>query len=88
MPGNVVVPRYGKVDFSRPDLPLKMVQDLYESDFPYLQITPEGLRELYGIAPEKDQTETQEIPQEIVDETEANEEKPVEIKNSAKKKKK
>ena len=49
VPGRVVVPGHGTIDFARDDLPLKLVQQLYEDDFPYLQLTPEGEQKLYGI---------------------------------------
>jgi len=49
VPGRVVVPGHGTIDFRRDDLPLKLIQQLYENDFPYLQLTPEGEQKLYGI---------------------------------------
>jgi hypothetical protein len=58
VPGKVVIPRYGTIDFSRPDLPLETIQALYENDFPYLEITQQGLEELYGIEHPPQITET------------------------------
>lgn len=49
MPGRVVVPGRGTIDFSRPDVPLEMVRELYENDFPYLDITEEGKEVIYDI---------------------------------------
>ena len=49
VPGPVVTRLFGQMDFSSPDLSLEKVQALYEADFPYLDITPEGKRELYGV---------------------------------------
>lgn len=47
--GRVVTPCHGEIDFSRDDLRIETLQELYESDFPYLEITEEGKKELYGI---------------------------------------
>jgi len=49
VPGRVVVPGHGTIDFSRDDLPVEIIQKLYEEDFPYLELTPEGKKEIYGI---------------------------------------
>ena len=49
VPGIIINPRYGRIDFRRDDLPVDMLQDLYENDFPYLELTPAGKQELYGI---------------------------------------
>jgi len=51
-PGRVITALFGELDFSRDDLPLEKIQQLYENDFPYLEITAEGKAELYGIKPE------------------------------------
>ena len=48
-PGRVITHLCGEVDFGRENLPLETVRKLYESDFPYLEITELGERELYGI---------------------------------------
>lgn len=48
VPGPVVTHKYGKIDFSRDDLSVPMLKDLYEDNFPYLDITPAGLKELYS----------------------------------------
>lgn len=52
-PGRVVTHLFGTIDFSRDDIPLETIKALYESDFPYLQITRDGKTELYGIAPKR-----------------------------------
>lgn len=49
VPGIIINPKYGRIDFRRDDLPLEMLQDLYENDFTYLELTPSGKQELYGI---------------------------------------
>ena len=65
MPGRVVVPGRGTIDFSRPDLPLEMVKELYESDFQYLDITEEGKEVIYNIVPEKGTPEYFTTPQKV-----------------------
>lgn len=47
--GRVLTPRHGEIDFSRDNIPTEICQQLYEEDFPYLEITEEGKKELYGI---------------------------------------
>ena len=47
VPGKVFVPKFGTIDFSRDNLPVDMLKSLYESKFQYLEITPEGIKELY-----------------------------------------
>lgn len=47
-PGEVHTRLLGVIDFANPDLPVEKVQKLYENDSPYLEITPEGRRVLYG----------------------------------------
>ena len=48
VPGKVVTHSQGTVDFRNPNLPIEKLQKLFEEDFPYLEITPEGQRVLYG----------------------------------------
>ena len=48
MPGEVVVPGYGTIDFSKDNISVEVCQNLVESDFPYLAITEEGKNFLYG----------------------------------------
>ena len=51
LPGRIVTPRFGTLDFSDPSLPVEKVQALFEDDFPYLQITPLGMDALYPVPP-------------------------------------
>ena len=51
--GEVVVPGYGKMDFSKDNISVEVCQKLIENDFPYLAITAEGRDFLYGTT-EKD----------------------------------
>ena len=48
VPGEVVVPGYGKMDFSKDNISVEVCRNLFESDFPYLEITAEGRDFLYG----------------------------------------
>lgn len=48
VPGEVVVPGYGIIDFSKDNISLEVCCKLFESDFPYLAITEEGKKFLYG----------------------------------------
>ena len=50
-PGRVITPLFGELDFSQDNIPVEKIRELYENDFPYLQITPEGMKELYGEKP-------------------------------------
>ena len=48
VPGEVVVPGYGTIDFSKDNISVEVCLQLFESDFPYLAITEEGKDFLYG----------------------------------------
>ena len=50
--GRVITPSHGEIDFSRDDLPVNTCKELFEKDFPYLEITEEGKKKLYGIETE------------------------------------
>jgi hypothetical protein len=52
VPGKVVVPRFGIIDFRRDDLSVDLCKTLFENDFEYLEITPFGEAEFYGIKPQ------------------------------------
>ena len=47
-PGRVVTALFGEIDFSSDNIALEKIKELYEADFPYLEITEEGQAELYG----------------------------------------
>jgi hypothetical protein len=49
VPGKVVVPMFGIIDFRRDDLSVDLCKPLFENDFEYLEITPFGEAEFYGI---------------------------------------
>ena len=46
-PGKVVTALLGEIDFSSDSVPLEKIKQLYESNFPYLEITEQGKSELY-----------------------------------------
>ena len=48
VPGRVVTHRFGTIDFSSDSIPLETLKILYETNFPYLEITELGKTELYG----------------------------------------
>ena len=52
-PGKVVTALLGEIDFSSDSLPLDQLKQLYEGGFPYLEITEEGKKQLYGIEEQK-----------------------------------
>jgi hypothetical protein len=61
-PGRVVTALFGLIDFREDNIPLEKIKALYESDFPYLQITEAGKTELYGITPiVEERTETKVV---------------------------
>ena len=53
VPGKVVIPKFGVIDFSSPRLTVDTCKKLYEADFANLQITQKGKEVLYGIKPAK-----------------------------------
>lgn len=65
-PGRVVTQQFGELDFSSDKIPVETVKALYENDFPYLEITPEGEKELYGILPEVKVEEAEAITEELI----------------------
>ena len=62
MPGRVDTALLGMIDFSNPDIPVEKIQKLYENDFPYLEITPEGEKHLYGKEEQPPQPQPEPIP--------------------------
>ena len=49
IPGVIITRQFGRVDFRDPNIPVEHIQRLYEDDFPYIDLTDEGRRDLYGI---------------------------------------
>ena len=60
--GRVIVPFHGEIDFSRDDIPLEICKELFESGFPYLELTELGERELFGIVGESTLSKLQSTP--------------------------
>ena len=50
-PGKVVTPKFGTLDFSKDNIPVETCKALFDSDFPYLELTEEGKSALYEIKP-------------------------------------
>ena len=48
-PGKVFTALLGEIDFSSDSIPVEKIKQLFESGFPYLEITEEGKKYLYGI---------------------------------------
>lgn len=66
-PGRVVTALFGLIDFSDDNIPVEKIKALYESDFPYLQITEAGMEEFYGISPKTEEaTETAAPTKQII----------------------
>ena len=57
VPGPVIFPKYGRIDFANPSLSLDLITELYENDCQFLKITPLGLKEIYGITKSTDPVE-------------------------------
>lgn len=76
--GRVITPRHGEIDFSRDDISVEICQQLYEEDFPYLEITEEGKKELYGVEPDLVVSESDAVFEPLP----PAEEKPDELKTS------
>jgi hypothetical protein len=49
VPGVMIHPRFGKIDFRRDDLDVEMLQQIVEAGSYYLELTPEGQKEFYGV---------------------------------------
>lgn len=82
--GTVITPSHGEIDFSRDDIPVNTCKELYELKFPYLEITEEGKKELYG---EEQDTIIEESDQ-VFEELPPADENPEKEKESVPKKKK
>ena len=65
VPGRVDTALLGIIDFSNPNIPVEKIQKLYESDFPYLELTPEGKKYLYGQddQPQHPPPEPEQVPE-------------------------
>lgn len=52
----MITSQCGDIDFRSDNISIETIKKLYESDFPYLQITELGKKELYGIDPVTENT--------------------------------
>jgi hypothetical protein len=52
VPGPVVIPGWGEINFASDKIPLSTIQELYEKDCPYLRINQLGLDTLYPVQPQ------------------------------------
>jgi hypothetical protein len=50
LPGRIVTPRFGTLDFMDPNLPVEKVRALYEDGFPYLELTALGKDALHPLS--------------------------------------
>jgi hypothetical protein len=49
VPGVVIHQKFGRIDFRNENIPVDMLLQLYESDFPYLELTDLGRSRFYGV---------------------------------------
>lgn len=54
LPGRIVTPRLGTLDFSDPNLPVEEIRALYEDGFPYLEPTALGKEALRPLTEPED----------------------------------
>lgn len=55
----------GDIDFRSDNISIETIKKLYESNFPYLEITELGKKELYGIDPVTENTAVTEKPKTV-----------------------
>ena len=65
MPGRVITSLFGDIDFNSDNINIETIKKLYETDFPYLEITELGKKELYGIDPVTETTTVAEKPKAV-----------------------
>jgi hypothetical protein len=58
--GRVITPSHGEIDFNREDIPVETCKELFNSGFPYLELTEVGKKELYGIVPMAENVEAKQ----------------------------
>ncbi len=51
VPGVVITQKFGRIDFKNEKIDIEILRELYEDDFPYLELTEYGKHRLYGIEP-------------------------------------
>jgi hypothetical protein len=79
VPGRIKTPRHGLIDLSSDNLSIETLKELYEEDWPYIEITAAGRNFLYGTpqpvpeqqpAPEPDEAPLEEPEPDIEPEPE------------------
>ena len=45
----MVTSQFGEIDFSADNIGIEIIKSLYENNFPYLEITNEGNKNIYGV---------------------------------------
>ncbi len=72
VPGVIITQTYGRIDFRSENLSVPMLMDLWENDFPYLEITEEGRNYFYGVEPaqvnviQEEESKVEEVPKKRV----------------------
>ena len=55
-PARLYIRRGVVLDFSRADIPVEEIEDLFERGLPYFELTAKGKEKLYGINPDANNT--------------------------------
>ena len=53
VPGKVILPGNREIDFRNDNLDIQLLLNLFEKDFPYLQLTEKGKQTFYQVEPKK-----------------------------------
>ena len=61
----MITSQCGDIDFRSDNISIETIKKLYESDFPYVEITELGKKELYGIDPVTENTAVTEKPKAV-----------------------
>ena len=54
VPGLMIHPRFGRIDFRRDDLDIDMLKQIVVGGAYYLELTPDGQKKLYGVEVQAD----------------------------------
>jgi len=63
VPGVVITKKFGRIDFRMDDLRIENLLELYEDDFPYLELTNEGRARFYGVGKTEMPTPVEIVPE-------------------------
>ncbi|NQU87940.1 MAG: hypothetical protein HQ541_19500 [Mariniphaga sp.] len=78
IPGVLIIPKFGKIDFRNPNIPVETVKAIYEADCIYIGITPAGKEKFYGVKPDN----TVEASKEIKDKPESIQDSKISVNDS------